>query len=106
MVPLEGSPELKYRLTGHEYKCIINALEHNGFTRTYSSRDWNVYFDVACRELRALAQMNRFQKISHFPGCWFLGRKDYMWKVLQKMRRRFPAEYDFIPYTYLFPTDF
>ncbi len=33
MVVIEGK-DLRYKLTGQEYKCIINALEFNGFTRT------------------------------------------------------------------------
>lgn len=53
-----------------------------------------------------ISHMNKYQKISQFPGCWFLGRKDYMWKILHKMKRRFPSEYDFVPTTYLFPYDF
>ncbi len=50
--------------------------------------------------------MKRFQKINHFTGCWNLGRKDYMWKHLNKQRRSYPDEYNFVPLTYLFPTDF
>lgn len=68
----------------------MNALEYNGFTRTYSLKDWNVYFDIACRDVKAISSMNKYQKISKFPGCWFIGRKDYMYKMLQKMRRKFP----------------
>jgi tubulin polyglutamylase TTLL4 len=50
--------------------------------------------------------MHKYQKMNHFPGCWTLGRKDYMWKVLNKMKRKFPEQYNFVPTTYLFPNDF
>ena len=50
--------------------------------------------------------MNRFQKMNHFPGCWQLGRKDYMWKNLNKQRRAFPQAYNFVPMTYIFPFDY
>jgi hypothetical protein len=50
--------------------------------------------------------MNKFQKLNHFPGCWNLGRKDYMWKHLNKQRRNFPDAYNFVPNTYLFPADY
>lgn len=50
--------------------------------------------------------MNRYQKMNHFPGCWQLGRKDYMWKNLNKQRRAFPDAYNFVPMTYIFPFDF
>jgi tubulin polyglutamylase TTLL4 len=47
-------------------------------------------FDINGSQLKSIANMNSYQKISHFPGCWTLGRKDYMWKVLHKMKRKFP----------------
>ena len=50
--------------------------------------------------------MNRYQKMNHFPGCWQLGRKDYMWKNLNKQRRSFPDAYNFVPMTYIFPNDY
>ena len=50
--------------------------------------------------------MNKFQKMNHFPGCWHLGRKDYMWKNLNKQRRSNPEAYNFVPNTYLFPADY
>lgn len=68
--------------------------------------EWNIYFDVSGTHLRALENMNKFQKVNHFPGCWSLGRKDYMWKNLNKQRRGFPEAYNFVPNTYLFPGDF
>lgn len=50
--------------------------------------------------------MNRFQKMNHFPGCWQLGRKDWMWKNLNKQRRAHAEAYNFVPNTYIFPADF
>lgn len=44
--------------------------------------------------------------MNHFPGCWQLGRKDYMWKNLNKQRRSYPEAYNFVPMTYIFPNDF
>lgn len=50
--------------------------------------------------------MNRYQKMNHFPGCWQLGRKDCMYKNLNKQRRAHPEAYNFVPTTYIFPFDF
>ena len=36
----------------------------------------------------------------------YFGRKDYMWNHLNKQRRAFPEDYNFVPITYLFPADF
>jgi len=65
-------------------------LEHNGFIKCEGGSDWNILFDVSGTHTKLLEGMNRYQKINHFPGCWNLGRKDYMWKHLNKMRRSFP----------------
>ena len=46
-----------------------------------------MFFDVSGTHLKTLESMSRFQKMNHFPGCWQLGRKDYMWKNLNKQRR-------------------
>jgi len=48
-----------------------------------------------------LKNMNKYQKINHFPGCWNMGRKDLLWLNLSKFKRKFPKEYKFIPNTYL-----
>jgi len=50
--------------------------------------------------------MTKNQKISHFPGSWNLGLKDFMWRHLHKQKRSFPDQYDFVPMTYLFPADY
>ena len=50
--------------------------------------------------------MNRNQKINHFPGCWNLGRKDNLWMNLSKMKRKFPIDYDYFPNTYLMAYDY
>lgn len=78
----------------------------NGFQRSEEGNDWTVYFDVSGTRLKVLENMSRYQKFNHFPGCWSLGRKDYMWKNLNKQRRSHPEAYNFVPTTYLFPSDY
>jgi tubulin polyglutamylase TTLL4 len=68
----------------------VNSLEFNGIQKADDGNDWIVYFDISGTRLRALEGMNKFQKLNHFPGCWNLGRKDYMWKNLNKQRRSHP----------------
>ncbi len=50
--------------------------------------------------------MNKYQKISHFPGCWYIGRKDFLWRGINRIRRSHPVQYNFVPITYLLPGDF
>lgn len=103
--PIENA-KMFYKISGSEYKCIVNSLECNGFRKSEEPNDWSVYFDVSGTHLKVLENMSRQQKFNHFPGCWNLGRKDYMWKCLNKLRRSHPDAYNFVPTTYIFPSDY
>ena len=82
---------MTYKISGSEYRCIVNALEFNGFQKYEGGSEWNIFFDIpGTHHQKALENANKFQKINHFPGCWQLGRKDYMWKNLTKLRRAHP----------------
>lgn len=35
-----------------------------------------------------------------------MGRKDKLWKCIEKMKRIFPEDYNFVPKTYIFPHDY
>lgn len=80
-------------------------MEFNGFRRA-EDEEWSVFFDINGTHLKVLEGMTRFQKLNHFPGCWHLGRKDYLWKHLNRQRRAHPDAYNFVPNTYIFPSDF
>ena len=51
--PVENA-KLNYKISGSEYKCIVNALEFNGFRKSEEHNDWQVYFDVSGTHLKAL----------------------------------------------------
>lgn len=73
--------ELKYRIYGSEYRCILNAFEYNGFKRADNSTDWDVFFDVRGSKVKkAYTSMVEGQRFNHFSGCWALGRKDELWR--------------------------
>lgn len=98
--------DLTYKIHGSEYKCIVNSLEYNGFRKCESGPEWKVYFDIKGTKLRKIEHMSRGQKINHFPGCWYIGRKDFLWRGVNKMRRSHPEAFNFLPVTYLLPADF
>lgn len=50
-----------------------------------------------------LRRLLPFQKINHFPGSFNLGKKNFLAQNLEKMRKQFPAEYDFFPRTWCLP---
>lgn len=66
--------------------------------------DYNLLFTGAVKE-DGLMNARSYQKLSHFPHSYNIGRKDAMWKNLSEMMDEFPDDYDFIPKTYVFPQD-
>lgn len=80
------------------YKCVMRAFEEAGFQRT-EENDWNAFWSLPKKDM--VRRMNAFQRYNHFPGCWNLGRKDFMWRCLNRTKRSYPKDFDFIPNTYL-----
>jgi len=53
-----------------------------------------------------MAKLNPFQRVNHFPGTYFLGRKDHLLRGLMRMHRKYGQAYDFFPTTYFLPNDY
>lgn len=66
--------------------------------------DYNLLFTGAVKE-EVLKTVRSYQKLSHFPHSYNIGRKDAMWRNISEMKDEFPDEYDFCPRTYVFPQD-
>ena len=41
-----------------------------------------------------------FQKTNHFPGSTVLGRKDLLWNSINKLRFKFPRDYNITPLSF------
>ena len=66
---------------------------------------WNVIWTGLFKQGR-LKNMNQQQHINHFAGSWAIGRKDYMWRNVQRMKRLHGKAFDICPTTYIFPEDY
>eukprot|EP00759_Apiculatamorpha_spiralis_P041500 PhF_6_TR40172/c1_g1_i1/m.59531/K16601/TTLL4; tubulin polyglutamylase TTLL4 len=50
--------------------------------------------------------LNAYQKVNHYPGTYYLGRKDHLLRGLARMRRQFGSSlFDFFPTTFFLPRD-
>ena len=92
--------DLKYK-SGY-FNSVVKTFENAGFKRT-SGAHWNAIWGTPNKD--KIKELNKFQKFNHFPGCWQLGRKDYLWRNLSRMRRQFPLDYNFTPNTYILNSD-
>jgi len=97
----EKNYDLKYK--SGTVLCVTRTFENAGFKRTMGN-SWNALWGKP--KYNRVKDMNKYQKVNHFPGCWEIGRKDGLWRNLSKLKRQFPQDYNFVPTTYLLSTDF
>jgi len=91
--------------TTHIYNAVVNAFKNSGFQLIEKSNTWNVVW-TGYTKYEDIREMNKYQKVNHFPGSIQLGRKDLLWKNMYRMRQKFGKELDITPTTYLFPMDY
>ena len=89
----------------HIYNAVVNAFKNAGFQMIEKSNNWNVVW-TGYTKYEDIRELNKYQKINHFPGSIQLGRKDLLWKNMYRMRQKFGKELDITPTTYLFPGDY
>ena len=96
---------LKFRICkkSNKYNSVLNTLKSLGFTKTGSNK-FHVYYGGLPKANR-IAQLLPSQKYNHFAGSWQLGRKDYLYKNIAKMKSTFRGACDFCPVTYILPED-
>ncbi len=96
----------KFTETTHIYNSVVNSLKNAGFRILVpNSNKWNVTW-TGLTKPEMLKDMSRYQRVNHFPQSYHLGRKDLMWKNIQRMKKLFPQDYDICPATYLLPDDY
>jgi len=83
-------------------KCIF---EKHGFKPTQKF-EWNIMMTSRFLNLGIIRKMNQYQRISRFPNCHEITRKDKMYTNHLKMKRRFPQEFDYIPLTFRLPNEY
>ncbi|CAM9488701.1 unnamed protein product, partial [Hapterophycus canaliculatus] len=69
-----------------ERNSVKNAFFRAGFSRTRSTMSWTASWGKhPTRE--GFRNLNRFQKVNHFPGSWCIGRKDRLMRTLARHKR-------------------
>lgn len=76
-----------------------------GFHFITSGSQWNILWTGLFKSNK-IKNVNQFQHVNHFAASWCIGRKDLMWRNVQRMRRMFGKSYDIAPTTYIFPEDY
>ncbi len=69
----------------HIYNAVVNAFKNAGFQMIEKTNNWNVVW-TGYTKYEDIRELNKYQKINHFPGSIQLGRKDLLWKNMQRLR--------------------
>ena len=87
--------------------CIENACKRGGIELIKNIENCNIIWKlIHPNKMRELIRLlNRNQKYNHFPSTFQLGRKDNLYKHIKAYKKQFPHLYNFIPSTYIMPTD-
>ena len=87
--------------------CILNTCKRGGIELIKNMENSNIIWKlIHPNKMRELIRfVNRFQKYNHFPCTFQLGRKDNLYRHIKAYKKIFPKMYNFIPATYIIPTD-
>ena len=66
----------------------------------YFNIQWTGYIGAS-----DIKHLNKYQKSNHFPGSSQLGRKDLLWRNMNRLRLKFPSEFAIGPISYLLSED-
>eukprot|EP00906_Rhabdomonas_costata_P003068 RCo004735 len=87
------------------HAMLVNTFKRAGLQSTRGD-SWNILWGARLKE-EEYTTLNPFQRINHFPGTWNIGRKDHLFRRLQKMRRQHGSEhFKFVPQTFFLPSDY
>ncbi|RHY25785.1 hypothetical protein DYB32_008096 [Aphanomyces invadans] len=86
-----------------ERNCIKNAFFRAGLVRITKGKKWTAAWTKHMSRSK-FKTLQPHQRINHFPDPWVIGRKDRLMKTLVAMKRKFGADYSFIPEGYVLPS--
>lgn len=91
--------------TTNIYNSVVNSCKNAGLYLVDSGRDWNILFAGYIKG-EFLREVDKHQRINHFPSSYEIGRKDRMWMNVARMKRKFGADFNICPNTYVLPNDY
>ena len=88
----------------HEYNAVRNSWLRAGFVRTNSWSKASAYWGQHC-SAQAFRNLNKYQKVNHFPGSWCIGNKARLGKIMGRMRRMYGKDFHIHAETLCMPMD-
>ncbi|CAH2044656.1 unnamed protein product, partial [Iphiclides podalirius] len=100
--------KITYKLVNTETKLLHRLLQAHGLQEaTGDSKDFNLMWAGLHPKPDLLRSLSPYQRVNHFPRSYELTRKDKLFKNIEKMQYfRGVKNFDFIPTTFLMPTEY
>ncbi|CAH1775587.1 unnamed protein product [Owenia fusiformis] len=94
-------------LSGTRYDIVRQMCEANGIT-VGKDDDPNCYliWNDSFVSTEKISDLKPFQRVNHFPGMGEICRKDCLARNMMKMAKVHPEEFDFVPKSWIFPSEY
>ena len=104
---IRRKPKIVFNANNTEYDVVKKvSSEILGYELSYNDdEEWDIYWNDLALNTDLLPKMKPFQKINHFPGMMGLCKKNNLGRNINKMKKKFPKEYNFVPLTWLLPSE-
>jgi len=104
-LPADIAKLLRWKLSTITPIVVRRTLVNSGFKLVRKSNDWTGQWGKHMNSF-LFKTLKDFQKLNHFPGTFQIGRKDRLWKNLQRLMLKYSKkEFGFMPTTYILPQD-
>lgn len=105
VLPHEVTRHMKWQLTTITPSLVRRTVQNTGYRLMKKCRNWcgtwGKHMNSTC-----FKTVRESQKINHFPGTFQIGRKDRLWRNLNRMMVKYgKREFGFVPRTYVLPQD-
>ncbi|CAB3385792.1 Hypothetical predicted protein [Cloeon dipterum] len=104
-LPPEVRRLLKWKLSPITPLVVRRTLLRSNFRLVKTSSDWSGTWGKHMKSA-LFTSIKDNQKMNHFPGTFQIGRKDRLWRNLQRLTSKFgQKEFGFMPKTFVLPQD-
>lgn len=88
----------------HIYNAVVNSCKCAGWNMIENTDMFNLQWTGYVMPID-IKDLNKYQKTNHFPGSTQLGRKDLLWRNMNRLRIKFPQEFSITPMSFILSDD-
>jgi hypothetical protein len=105
-LPREIQKHLKWRLSNITPVVVKKTLTNSGYRLLRKTVEWGGHWGRHMKAAMFKTSVKDFQKLNHLPGTFQLGRKDRLWRNIQRFMNKFgKEEFGFMPKTFVLPLE-